>query len=240
MSARLLDSFVDVTFSESVEDYRSKLVSFARDRGFDYASGVVVLDLPQGAYDFNSVDNIPTTYRDTAGSDPAAYRRDPVMQHCKRSPLPIVWDQGTYVQADAADLWETQSAFGFRSGIAVAMHMPNGRHFMFGVDGDRKLTAANVDFTALVADIQLFAVYANEGATRVFGEHAPQSLRTLSERELECLKWVVEGKTAWETGLILGIEERTVTKHLQGCMSKLGAVNKIQAASKALRLGIIR
>ncbi|WP_204269529.1 helix-turn-helix domain-containing protein, partial [Citrobacter freundii] len=36
----------------------------------------------------------------------------------------------------------------------------------------------------------------------------------LSERELECLRWVSLGKTAWETATIMGRSQRTVEFHL--------------------------
>jgi DNA-binding CsgD family transcriptional regulator len=57
---------------------------------------------------------------------------------------------------------------------------------------------------------------------------------------LECLSWTMEGKTAWETGAILSISERTAVLHLQNAMQKLGAVSKHQAVLKAMRLGLIR
>jgi DNA-binding CsgD family transcriptional regulator len=62
----------------------------------------------------------------------------------------------------------------------------------------------------------------------------------LTPRELECLKWTMEGKTAWEVGGILGISERTAVLHLSNAMRKLDTHNKHQAVLKALRLGLIR
>ena len=61
----------------------------------------------------------------------------------------------------------------------------------------------------------------------------------LTPRELEALRWTMEGKTAWEVGTILGISERTAVLHLQNAMHKLEATNKHQAVLKALRLGLI-
>ena len=61
----------------------------------------------------------------------------------------------------------------------------------------------------------------------------------LTPRELEALRWTMEGKTAWEVGQILSITERTAVLHLQNAMRKLGATSKHQAVLKALRLGLI-
>ena len=34
-------------------------------------------------------------------------------------------------------MWEVQARFGYCSGIAMALHMPEGRHFFLGVDRDK-------------------------------------------------------------------------------------------------------
>jgi len=58
-------------------------------------------------------------------------------------------------------------------------------------------------------------------------------------RELDVLKWTMEGKTAWETATLLGIAEQTTTHHISNAMKKLDCVNKQQAVVRALRLGLI-
>ena len=64
-------------------------------------------------------------------------------------------------------------------------------------------------------------------------------LPTLTPRELEALRWTMEGKTAWEVGAILGISERTAVLHVNNAMHKLGCTSKHQAVLRALRLGLI-
>ncbi|MEP7300871.1 MAG: helix-turn-helix transcriptional regulator [Caldimonas sp.] len=61
----------------------------------------------------------------------------------------------------------------------------------------------------------------------------------LSPREYECLQWAAEGKTAWETGMILSIAEGSVAKVLASAIHKLDCASKPQAVVKALRLGLI-
>ena len=62
---------------------------------------------------------------------------------------------------------------------------------------------------------------------------------SLTPRELECLRWTMEGKTAWEVGSIVGITERTAGLHINNATHKLGCANKHQAVLKALRTGLI-
>jgi LuxR family transcriptional regulator, quorum-sensing system regulator BjaR1 len=57
----------------------------------------------------------------------------------------------------------------------------------------------------------------------------------LTPREREVLSWAAQGKSAWETGEILGIAKRTVNEHVQTASRKLNAVNRIQDVVAALR-----
>jgi DNA-binding CsgD family transcriptional regulator len=167
--------------------------------------------------------------------------RDPVLQHCKRATVPIIWDQSTYTSVGEGEKWEVQAQFGYRTGIALALHLPEGRHFFIGVDRDQPLPKDSVELTRMVADLQLFAVHAQDVALRVLVPPTPQlDLPQLTPRELESLRWTMEGKTAWEVGNILGISERTAVLHVNNATHKLGCVNKHQAVLKALRLRLIR
>lgn len=93
----------------------------------------------------------------------------------------------------------------------------------------------------MTAELQLFAVHAQDAAMRVLlpkSSHE-QFCENLTRRELECLRWTMEGKTAWEVGQILGIAEQTAARHINNAARKLGCVNKHQAVLKALRLKLI-
>jgi DNA-binding CsgD family transcriptional regulator len=58
-------------------------------------------------------------------------------------------------------------------------------------------------------------------------------------RQLECLAWAGEGKTAIEIGIILGISARTVEGHLAKVCEGLGVRKRIQAAIRARELGVL-
>lgn len=66
-----------------------------------------------------------------------------------------------------------------------------------------------------------------------------EAVPTLARREIECLNWTMEGKTAWEVAGILGVRERTAVFYLGNAVRKLGCVNKRQAVVRALQLGLI-
>jgi len=62
---------------------------------------------------------------------------------------------------------------------------------------------------------------------------------TLTSREREVLRWMMEGKTNWETSRILAISERTVKFHVQNILAKLHSSTRGQAIAQALEHGLI-
>jgi len=236
----LQGGYSSVLQARNRNEFRDEVVRFGRALGFDTVSAMAVIDRGIGRSDFVVVDNTPQEFLGVF-NDPRAMQRDPVMQHCKRQSLPIIWDQGTYTSQGQGELWEEQARYGYQTGIAMALHLPEGKHFMLGVDRDRALPSDRHELTRVVADLQLFAVHALDAALRVLvpGSASPNA-PSLTPRELEALRWTMDGKTAWEVGSILGITERTAVLHLNNAMRKLGCVNKHQAVLKALRLGLIR
>jgi DNA-binding CsgD family transcriptional regulator len=236
----LQGDYLSVLEARNRDEFHGAVVRFAQGLGFDTVAAMAVVDKGIGAAEFITVDNTPTAYLQTFAGIGSG-RRDPVMQHCKRHTVPIIWNQQTYLDNDAIDIWEEQAPFGYRNGIAMALHLPEGRHFQIGVDRDRPLPEDSDELQRMVADLQLFAVHAQDAALRLFIPRAMQPERPgLTRRELEALRWTMDGKTAWEVGAIMGITERTAVLHLQNAMHKLGSVNKHQAVLKALRLGLIQ
>ena len=220
-------------------EFRDEVVRFTQKMGFETVSAITIIDHGLGKSEFINVDNTPEAFNDTYSSA-TLQRQDPVMQHCRRQTVPIIWDQDTYLAHGAGDLWDQQAGFGYRTGIAMALHMPEGRHFLLGVDRDQALPSDVDELQRIVADLQLFAVHAQEAALRLLVPTSMQPERpALTPRELEALRWTMEGKTAWEVGRVLGISERTAVLHINNATHKLGCVSKHQAVLKALRLGLI-
>jgi DNA-binding CsgD family transcriptional regulator len=235
----LQGDYLSVLEARNRDEFRDAVVRFTQQLGFETVSALTVVDRGLGDAEFVAVDNMPPGFSEASHSV-LGMRRDPVMQYLKRHSMPIIWDQNTYVTQGVGDLWEEQAPYGYHTGIAMALHLPDGRHFVLGVDRDQALPKDRSALTRLVADLQLFAVHAQDAALRIL--LPPQSqpeCPALTPRELETLRWTMEGKTAWEVGQILGISERTAVLHVNNAMHKLGCATKHQAVLKALRLGLI-
>jgi len=235
----LSDSFQSVLNASSEDSFRDEVIRFANDLGFNYVSAMTVIDRSRTESEFLCIQNTPREYLDLFLNAKSA-RQDPVMQHCKRMSVPIIWSQRTYVDCRLGELWEEQAAYGLGTGIALALHFPEGRHFMLGVDRDEPLPADRGALTRLVADLQLFAVHAQDAAQRLYLPSVHEETRPkLTKREVEALQWTMEGKTAFEVGAIMSVTERTAVMHLQNAMHKLDCVSKHQAVIKAMQLGLI-
>jgi|SRR5882672_6154593 len=237
----LQDEFTSVLNVSTRDELLAEVIGFTRRLGFDAVTATAVVDGRQAESQFVWVDNAPKAYRHIADNFERG-RVDPVSQHCKRANVPIVWNQDTYASAGLGELWEEQARYGYCTGIALAPHLPKGHHFFIGVDRDKPLPLSRSDVSRVTAELHFFAAHAQDATLRVLLPEPPRDteVQSLTPRELESLRWTMEGKTAWEVGGILGISEQTAVRHLNNATHKLDCVGKHQAVIKALRLGLIR
>jgi DNA-binding CsgD family transcriptional regulator len=68
---------------------------------------------------------------------------------------------------------------------------------------------------------------------------AASSRPLLSRRQVECLAWAQEGKSAGDIGQIIGISGRTVEGHLAKACDALGVRTRVQAVVRARELGLL-
>ena len=66
-----------------------------------------------------------------------------------------------------------------------------------------------------------------------------QNISLLSERELEVLKLIVEGKSNNQIAEDLYLSTNTIKTHVRGIMNKLAVDDRVQAAVVALRSGLV-
>ncbi len=66
-------------------------------------------------------------------------------------------------------------------------------------------------------------------------DNEPIPKSALTNRETDCLTWAAEGKTAWETSVILGISEASVVFHIENAKKKLRASTTTQAVAIAIK-----
>jgi DNA-binding CsgD family transcriptional regulator len=235
-----LSDYFDVSQSPDRQTFERRLVDFAHALDFGRVSAALVVDSPGREAAVVMLGNTPQEFLEAA-QDVESAKRDPVLRRLLREGIPFTYDQQTYIDDDAADLWEEQAVHGYCSGISMALHMPGGQHFLLGVDRDTGLPADDLVLTRLMADLQLLAMHAQSAAVRLLLDDAQRrlGLPQLTQREQEVLRWTAEGKSSWEVGAILGMSEHTVNFHLRNLMSKLDVSSKHLAVLRALSLGLL-
>lgn len=236
----LQQDYLEVSEAPDRPTFERRLIRCVNELGFEIATAVLAVDQPGQRPVFEAIGNTPDAFLAASRNEDNA-KRDPVLMRLKTMSRPFVYDQETYVASRAGDLWEEQAAFGYHTGISMALHMADGRHFLLGVDRSTPLPASGDLVMRMMADLQLLAVYAQEAAVRVLlpREEPRGPVPHLTPREREVLAWTREGKSAWAVGQILAMSEHTVNYHLRNVMRKLGVASKHTAILRALSLGLI-
>ena len=67
----------------------------------------------------------------------------------------------------------------------------------------------------------------------------PFSADLLTQRELEVLRWLAHGAATGEMADAMGISAATVRSHIKAAMSKLEVSSRLQAAARAISLGLV-
>jgi DNA-binding CsgD family transcriptional regulator len=236
-------SYLDVGQAADVDTLRSRLVSWTHQAGFGYVAAVVVHEEPEDRAGplFVSLSNATAEYEASCALSVEDSMRDPVLRRLKRMSVPLIYDQDTYAHEGAGDPWETQAAHGYRTGIAVALHLPAKRHFLLGVDRPERLPDDDDKLARMLADLQLLAVHAQAAAQRILTPPLPcEAIPLIDGRELEILRrTTLNGMSTWEVGRALSISEATVERHLCDFSRKLGTHDKHGAVLRALTLGLI-
>jgi len=160
---------------------------------------------------------------------------DPIARRLTTQVAPFTWASACRrrLAPEEALVMDEAREFGLAAGFTVPI---------YGVLGQQSCVSFAIEEDEPPSEYQralhLIAIYAHLRLVDLSAGSPPEGGRTrpqLSRRELECVKWTAQGKTAWEIGQILALSERTVEKYLTHSMRKLGAVNRTHAVAIAIR-----
>ncbi len=187
---------------------------------------------------------IPSGF-DSVSDDNDAARQDPVMQALRTGSRPVIWGRESYRHPNHARLYEEIADYGLCNGIATALHLTNHRHFMIGFDWGADAMKTTLPPHELHMALQTVAVYGEPALYRLALEHTAKVSRfdqlaaPLTPREIQVLYWVAKGMTDNLVATFLKISPRTVRKHVDSSVAKLGASNRVEAAVYATRIGLL-
>jgi len=123
--------------------------------------------------------------------------------------------------------------FGIRTGITVPLTEPGTKGF-----ASYASATAKVD-SDMEINAYFISPYIYSAIVKLIKFGARNEKYSLTKREIECLKWVCDGKTSWEISVILSISERTVLFHFSNIQKKLNTTNRLQSVAKSIVMGLI-
>ena len=157
---------------------------------------------------------------------------DPIVLHCLDSMLPIVWSpdlfkgseqNAIYEQAISYPLHRLTGEFGVLSFVTNDLdHAVNGRSF------------------SGMADLSLLRDYAMESCLKFLRCEQLNGLSIkVTPREMECLRWIMHGKSSWEISQILHCAEATINFHVTNLKQKFNVHTRQQVVVKAIKAGLL-
>lgn len=213
---------------------RRALWNFAEDAGFNYYA---YLNL-RGQESF-AVSNYPKEWQDRY-IQMNYLRIDPVVTKAKHGPPIFSWsveEAKRMGRRDVTRFFADAERFGIQSGLSVSVPVGFKDRMVFTLASGKPEVCIDEDPDPVTAAIAVAFVHSRLGAaTR---DAALATDIHLSPREAECLRWFADGMSMPDIADTLGIGYRSVRSYLDEATRKLGAANSRQAATIAVRLGLI-
>jgi DNA-binding CsgD family transcriptional regulator len=166
-------------------------------------------------------------------------RIDPMPTLARLGAHPFTWqDNLDALTVDPArrEFHDWIVSLGVSDGFAVPVHYP-GDDLGLCVCVAGRLIGGATERRAL----QLIALCVMQKCRELGGAgiEAASGESPLSAREIECMRWVIGGKSDRDIGQILGISHTTVHFHVERVKKKLGVRTRTQAASLVVSLGML-
>ena len=121
---------------------------------------------------------------------------------------------------------DVAAAHGWPEGLAIPIHGPNGYRGIVTVAGETEELPPR-DRAAL----HLMALYLHERLKQLLAPELAEQLADrprLSPGEIECIHWLIAGKSDWEMSEILGISEWTAHWRIEKAKAKFGVKTRAQ------------
>ena len=184
--------------------------------------------------DILTIDNYQQGWRERCDQE-QFIQSIPTINYCTKNHSPIFW--GRTDSPAVKKIWGIMFA-NTQSGFAVPLHGVMGAYGMLSLCTSANKSDCDAILLEALRVALLIIPYLQDAILRIRETWDIEKVQ-LTMREVECLTWATEGKSAWEIATILGCSERTVTFHLNNATAKLNCRNRYQAIGKALLSRII-
>jgi len=213
------------------EELRSLLSGITREMGFDHFALMHHIDIrlwPERR--IVALSDYPDAWK-ALYIERQLHGSDPVVVAAQRTAVGFRWDELSSLvalsKAHEQRLEKGRKA-GIFNGFTVPANIPGETcgSCTFATGPKRSLPDRNLAMAQLVGPFAFQS--ARELVIRQTGIDGFAEEPKLTTRQLECVLWLGRGKTAWETGQILGISEGTVVEYLDEARRKYGVSRRVE------------
>jgi LuxR family transcriptional regulator, quorum-sensing system regulator CinR len=163
---------------------------------------------------------------------------DPIVREGFLRTVPFNWSEIAIESEAAASFFADALAHGIGpQGYSIPVVNKYGHRAVFSVSSSR----SEQDWKRfLLVHRSIMIEIANRLHRRVVAEEVGEQTPHLTMREVECLRWLAQGKSSTEIAAILAISPHTARDYLKSARFKLDCVTSAQAASKAIKFGFLK
>ena len=229
------NQFVELVRTVKTEtDLFLLMEQITREIGFQYFALINHADLRNASPGIIQINNYPPSWAESFIEN-GLYAYDPVLLASLSRAVGFTWsDVPAMIEMTRKQraILEDAAKHGLGDGYTVPAHIPGeiGGSCSFAVRSGTQIHASNL----LIA--QIVGAFAFQAARRLNQIDSPQRqrLRRLTPRQRDCLLWAIKGKTDWEIGQILGLNEETVSRHLDMARERYGVTKRLPLAVHAI------
>jgi LuxR family quorum-sensing system transcriptional regulator CciR len=204
------------------------------EMGFDYFALINHVDLRNTSTNVIQFNNYPEPWS-RHFIESGLYADDPILKACAVSNIGFSWADVPHlidITPKQKLILEEAANQGLIEGFTIPVNIPGEFSGSCSFAARRSLDLPQ-DYL-LVA--QLIGAFAFNAARRLkkIGLVYPMQIRNLTQRQRDCLIWAIRGKTDWEIGRILGLNEETVSRHLDMARARYGVTKRLPLAVHAI------
>jgi LuxR family quorum-sensing system transcriptional regulator CciR len=231
----IVDQFISlVRTAQTAPDLFRLMEDITNEIGFHHFALINHTDLRTPSSNVVKLYNYPVTWAENFIED-GLYAHDPVLAASLTSAIGFAWSEvPAMIEMTSRQriILESAAKHGLGDGYTVPTHIPGelGGSCSFATKRGMPVPHANLQAA------QLIGAFAFQAARRLnkTNDGQRQRLHRLTPRQRDCLLWAIKGKTDWEIGQILELNEQTVSRHLDIARERYGVTKRLPLAVHAI------
>lgn len=218
------------------QDVFEIILASAGELGFDHCAYGLRQPLPLTSPKVFMISNYPSEWQEIYVKR-GYLHIDPTVAHGRKSQTALVWSDTLF--KGTGEFWDLARSFGLRIGWAQSCFDGHGSVGMMTFSR-RAMPLTQGELDAQESNMRWLVSAGHQAFSRLVSRRLKiEPDVPLTEREVEILRWLADGKTSSEVAEILCLAVDTVNYHLKHTIVKLGSANRTGAVVRAAMLGLL-